>query len=125
MTFTTCSRTCRRCERSRNVRHVAMRNVAVALGTTVIVAGLAAVTAQEIPPDALLNVAPDSWPTYHGDYSGQRHSRITQITPSNVQQLTLAWAFQTGATQQIKGTPTVVNGTVYLTTPDHVWAIDA
>ena len=26
----------------------------------------------------------DSWPTYHGDYSGQRHSPLTQITPDNV-----------------------------------------
>jgi alcohol dehydrogenase (cytochrome c) len=107
------------------VRRVSTLNVVVALVVTLVLAGLAAVTAQDVAPEALLKVAPDSWPTYHGDYSGQRHSRLTQITPANVQQLTLAWAFQTGATQQIKGTPIVVNGTVYLTTPDNVWAIDA
>ena len=50
----------------------------------------------------------DSWPTYHGDYSGQRHSRLTQITPDNVGQLTLAWSFQTGQTQQIKASPILV-----------------
>src|SRR4029453_3360936 len=50
-------------------------------------------------------LAQDSWPTYHGDFSGQRHSKLTQITPDNVRQLTLAWAFQTGQTQQIKSTP--------------------
>ena len=39
--------------------------------------------------------APDSWPLYHGDYSGRRHIPLTQITPQNVGDLTLAWAFQT------------------------------
>src|SRR5882672_7767817 len=69
--------------------------------------------------------AQDSWPTYHGDFSGQRHSRLSQITPANVHQLTLAWAFQTGQTQQIKATPILVNGVIYVTAPDNIWAIDA
>jgi alcohol dehydrogenase (cytochrome c) len=75
-----------------------------------------------------LNTVPaaqDNWPTYHGDFSGQRHSQLTQITPENVRQLTLAWAFQTGQTQQLKATPILVNGIIYITTPDNIWAIDA
>jgi len=67
----------------------------------------------------------DSWPTYHGDYSGQHHSRLTQITAANVAQLALAWAFNTCQTQQIKATPIVVNGVIYISTPDNVWAVDA
>jgi alcohol dehydrogenase (cytochrome c) len=66
-----------------------------------------------------------SWPTYHGDYSGQRHSRLTQITPANVHQITLAWAFSTGQTSRITGTPILSNGILYVTTPDNVWAVDA
>src|ERR1051326_2444608 len=66
----------------------------------------------------------DSWPTYHGDYSGRRHSSLTQITPENVGQLTQLWKFQTGQTQQIKATPILVDGVIYLTTPDNLWAID-
>ncbi|MDQ3212860.1 MAG: acido-empty-quinoprotein group A [Acidobacteriota bacterium] len=73
----------------------------------------------------LLKPPPDSWPTYHGDYSGQRHSRLTQITPENVNQLTLAWAFQTGLPAAIKATPILVNGVMYVTMPDNMWAIDA
>ena len=73
----------------------------------------------------MLKPSADSWPTYHGDYTGQRHSRLTQITPANVHQLTLAWAFQTGQTQQIKATPILVDGVIYITTPDNIWAIDA
>ena len=85
----------------------------------------AALTATEqFNPAMLLKPPIDSWPTYHGDYSGQRHSRLSAITPANVHQLTLAWAFQTNQTQQIKGTPIVVNGTMYVTTPDNVWAVD-
>ena len=28
--------------------------------------------------------APDSWPTYNGDYSGRRYSTLTKITAANV-----------------------------------------
>lgn len=85
----------------------------------------ASAAAQEVDPAMLLKPPVDSWPSYHGDYSGRRHSALTQITPQNVHQLTLAWVFQTGGTQQIKGTPILVNGVIYLTTPDNLWAIDA
>ena len=81
--------------------------------------------AQGLDPALLLDPSRDSWPTYHGDYTGQRHSALTEITPDNVHQITLAWTFQTGQTQQIKGTPLLVNGVIYVTTPDNVWAVDA
>ena len=78
-----------------------------------------------LDPATLLKPPVDSWPTFHGDYSGQRHSTLTQITPENVNQLTLAWAFQTGTPQGIKSTPILVDGIIYLTAPDTIWAIDA
>jgi alcohol dehydrogenase (cytochrome c) len=84
-----------------------------------------AASAKGLDPATLLNPTPDSWPTYHGDYSGRRHSRLTQITPDNVRQLTLAWAFETGQSSQIKATPILVNGVVYIAMPDAAWAIDA
>src|SRR5690242_3952612 len=77
--------------------------------------------------DTVLPLDPprDTWPTYHGDYSGRRHSPLTQITPENVGQMTLAWAFQTGQTAAIKSSPLVVDGILYFTVPDHIWAVDA
>ena len=30
---------------------------------------------------------PSQWLSYHGDYTGQRHSPLTQITPQNVNRL--------------------------------------
>ncbi len=73
----------------------------------------------------LLHPPADSWPTYHGDYSGRRHSSLTQIAPASVRRLTLAWAFETGQSGQIKSTPILVNGVMYLAMPDAAWAIDA
>lgn len=81
--------------------------------------------AQGITPDMLLKPPKDSWPAYHGDYSGKRHSLLTQITPQNVGGLTLAWAFQTGANAQIKALPLMVDGVIYFSTPDNVYAVDA
>jgi alcohol dehydrogenase (cytochrome c) len=78
-----------------------------------------------LDPSALLNPAADSWPTYHGDYSGRHHSRLTQITPANVHQLALAWSFPSGQPGAIKSTPILVNGVLYFTAPDHMWAVDA
>lgn len=74
-----------------------------------LVAGGPAV-AQHVDPAMLLKPPSDAWLTYHGDYSGQRHSALTQITQSNVRQLTLAWVFNTGQTQQVKSTPILVDG---------------
>jgi alcohol dehydrogenase (cytochrome c) len=85
----------------------------------------AAAIAQALDQVSLSKPPADAWPTYHGDYSGQRHSRLVQITPANVGQLTLAWAFQTGQSQQVKSTPILLNGIVYVTTPDNLWALDA
>jgi alcohol dehydrogenase (cytochrome c) len=70
-------------------------------------------------------LAQDSWTSYHGDYSGRRHSALTQINPRNVEGLALAWAFQTNQTGAIKAVPIVKDGIVYITVPDNVWAIDA
>jgi alcohol dehydrogenase (cytochrome c) len=67
----------------------------------------------------------DNWPTYHGDYTGQRHSGLKQITPANVDKLSQVWKFQTGQNQQIKATPILVNGIIYVSTPDNLWAVDA
>jgi acido-empty-quinoprotein group A len=66
----------------------------------------------------------DSWPTYNGDYSGRRHSPLSQINQSNVSQLTVAWIAQMH-TQAIKSTPILQNGILYMTVPDHVFALDA
>ncbi|MGH9404368.1 MAG: acido-empty-quinoprotein group A [Terriglobia bacterium] len=80
--------------------------------------------AQGLPASALLQPATTRWPTYNGDYSGQRYSTLKQINASNVRDLGLAWVFEAG-TQGVKSTPLEVNGILYFTVPDYVWAVDA
>ncbi|PYU53964.1 MAG: acido-empty-quinoprotein group A, partial [Acidobacteria bacterium] len=49
---------------------------------------------QELTPEALVKPGTDSWPTYNGEYSGQRHSPLDQINGSNVASLALAWMYR-------------------------------
>ncbi|MGD2045213.1 MAG: PQQ-dependent dehydrogenase, methanol/ethanol family [Gemmatimonadota bacterium] len=72
---------------------------------------------------------PTRWITYHGDYTGQRHSPLTQITPENVHRLAPVWTFQTGFDTRGRGfetTPLALDGVLYVTgSNNYAWAIDA
>src|ERR1051325_5646005 len=111
-----CWRTCRRCVSANVEANLQVRLLEGGLKTALYKTALGAVmfaataSAQSVDPAALLKPPADSWLTYHGDYSGRHHSALRQITPDNVGQLALSWAFQTGQTQQIKATPIVANG---------------
>jgi len=93
------------------------------------------VHAQVLDPKALtlFDQPSDTWPTYNGDYSGRRFSGLTQIDQSNIDLLKIGWMFRiTGIGPQrgvggasIKSTPLLVNGILYFTIPDHVFAISA
>jgi alcohol dehydrogenase (cytochrome c) len=87
----------------------------------------ASLAAQSLDPAAILHPAADTWPTYNGDYSGQRFSALDQINRTNIGMLTLAWAFQTEqpAPNGMKSSPLLVDGILYFTQPDDVWAVDA
>ncbi len=102
--------------------------------------GAACVAAQSqgLSQADIVKPKPDSWPTYNGDYSGRRYSPLTQIDTKNVHTLSLAWATRFGAGGggggrgggpaagvTIKATPLLVNGILYFSAPNHVWAADA
>ena len=121
-----------------------------------------------LDPAALKQPLAESWPTYSGDYSGQRYSRLTQINRDTVKHLTLNWTMEvtsavpgSGAgggggrgngggrggggnggglrtviggegtgevfvgASAIKASILQVDGILYVTDPDHAWAIDA
>src|SRR5207244_5789528 len=101
-----------------------------------VAAAVASLTAQQpsgpviTGQDLLAGLAnPTRWLQYSGDYSGKRHSPLTQITPQNVAQLKAQWAFQADTIATGRGfesTPLVVNGVIYLTGANgNAWAIDA
>lgn len=70
-----------------------------------------------------------NWLTMHGDYTGQRHSPLTQITPGNVDRLRPVWTFQSPGMPLSRGweaSPLFVDGTLYVTGNNNIaWAIDA
>jgi alcohol dehydrogenase (cytochrome c) len=69
------------------------------------------------------------WLTYSGDYSGQRHSPLKQITPDNVSKLEIQWTFEATGMARGRGfeaTPLLVDGVLFITgTNNWAWAIDA
>ena len=59
--------------------------------------------------------SPTRWLSYSGDYSGRRHSPLTQITPSNVNRIAPQWTWQAEGMPINRGfesTPLVMDGTM-------------
>jgi alcohol dehydrogenase (cytochrome c) len=124
-----------------------LRPIALSLATASLLSGVGLTRAQ------ILNPPPDCWPSYHGDYSGRHFSPLTQINQSNVKNLTLAWVTRLSTSSagaiiggegpepvpggsstptivgngrgDIKATPLIVNGMIYISNPDNAYAIDA
>ena len=117
----------RRCEkRPKGITGFAFHNPLSVVILLLLALGVHAprIAAQALDPSALSKPATDTWPTYNGDYSGRRFSSLDQINATNVSSLTLAWVFHPHAST-IKSTPLEVNGVLYFTVPDNVWAVDA
>ncbi len=67
---------------------------------------------------------PENWLTYSGTYDGWRYSTLKQIDITNVRQLMLKWAFQTG--ERLQATPLVADGIMYVSLPNNgAVALDA
>src|SRR5580658_8033826 len=65
------------------------------------------------------------WPTYNGDPSGNRYSKLTAIDKSNVAQLGAKWIFPVPNARTIENTPLVVEGIMYVSMANECWALDA
>ena len=68
------------------------------------------------------------WGVYGGDSGNTRYSEATQITPSNVAQLKVAYAVQLGSTRSQESTPILVGDTLVVTSsfgPKNVIAVNA
>ena len=75
--------------------------------------------------DLLQKRIADNWVSYNGDYSGARHSSLTQITPGNVGWLAAQWVFHPRTVSPLEATPVVVAGVMFLTSANDAYAIDA
>jgi alcohol dehydrogenase (cytochrome c) len=102
----------------------------------VLSAGMLAVKAQEgkSPVNAITDITDQdllaqpvgaNWTSYNGDYTGRRYSSLREINVENVARLRTSWAFHPGNSQNLEVTPVVVNGIMYVTAANDVFAIDA
>lgn len=65
-----------------------------------------------------------NWPTYSGDLSAQRFSGLKQITSRNVGRLVPQWVFHVPESKRLLATPLVVDGVMYVTHSNEVYALD-
>jgi quinoprotein glucose dehydrogenase len=66
------------------------------------------------------------WPVYGGALEGGHYSPLAQINKTNVQQLQVAWSFDTGETGGLQTSPIVVDGILYGISPTQkIFALDA
>jgi alcohol dehydrogenase (cytochrome c) len=65
------------------------------------------------------------WPAYNRTLAGDRYSPLAQITPANVGQLALRCAFTLPELVSFQTGPLVVGGTMYFTSFEGSYAIDA
>jgi alcohol dehydrogenase (cytochrome c) len=108
-----------------------------------------------LDPAQILKPLAEDWPTYSGDYSARRYSKLTQLNQSNVKNLTLAWltrltggpggggrggrggfgvaptivggegTAESSSDVSIKASILEVGGILYVSSPDNAWAVDA
>src|SRR4029077_13816591 len=53
------------------------------------------------------------WPSYNGDPSGNRYSKLTQVDKNNVSRLAPRWIFPMPGATTIENTPLVADGIMY------------
>jgi alcohol dehydrogenase (cytochrome c) len=66
-----------------------------------------------------------NWPSYNGDYSGQRFSSLDQINPKNVASLRAQWVFHAPNSDSLEVTPVVLDGMMLVTSANDAYALDA
>ena len=72
---------------------------------------------------SILHPKRGDWPTYYGNLSGNRYTTVDQITPANVAKLQTQWVYPIQYSP-LETTPLVVDGVMYVTGPNQVFAID-
>ena len=71
-------------------------------------------------------VEPGAWLTYGRNYEEQRFSPLTDINRDSVKDLGIAWYKDLDTIHPVQGTPLVVDGILYFSTPFNVvYAVDA
>lgn len=73
--------------------------------------------------NAVLNPKPGDWASYNGRLDGNRYSELTTINTQNVAQLRSEWVHPLPYSP-LETTPIVIDGVMYVTGPNQVYALD-
>ncbi len=65
------------------------------------------------------------WPSYNGQFSGNRYTTLDQINKNNVAKLAPKWIFNMLNVARLQTTPIVVGGIMYVTSANECYALDA
>ncbi len=79
----------------------------------------------QVTYDDLRKADPKDWLTYQGNYNAQRHSLLKQVHTGNVADLTPAWIYHIPNANRLESVPLVVDGVMYISQPNEVYALDA
>lgn len=80
----------------------------------------------EAPSAQEIQTMNQDWPSYGGTPEGTHYSSLDQINRGNVQNLAIAWSFDTGEQGGLQSSPLVVDGILFGITPTQkIFALDA
>jgi alcohol dehydrogenase (cytochrome c) len=77
------------------------------------------------PADLLAVPVGSNWVSYNGDYTGGRYSSLRQIGTANVSRLRAQWVFHAANSNLLECTPVVIDGVMFVTAANDVFALDA
>src|SRR6476620_2469606 len=86
---------------------------------------LAAAGTAQVRYEDIVKGPGSNWLTYAGDYQGQRHSALKQITAENVGSLVPKWVYHIPKASGLRTNPIVYDGVMYVTSPNEIRALDA
>jgi alcohol dehydrogenase (cytochrome c) len=87
-------------------------------------AGAGALPAQ-VTYDDLVRADAKNWLHYSGQYHSQRHSLLKQIDTRTVKDVVPKWVYGIPGARRLESVPIVVDGVMYISQPNEVYALDA
>lgn len=103
-------------------------NLLIRSWSTLFSIGLVVIVHADVDAERVANAnsEPENWLTHGRTYAEERESPLTQINKDNINQLGLAWYFDTNTQRGLEGSPLVIEGVIYSTTSwSRVYAHDA
>jgi alcohol dehydrogenase (cytochrome c) len=86
---------------------------------------IAGVLSAQVTYDQLRKAPPDNWLHYNGQYHSQRHSLLDQVNTRNAKKLVAQWIYHIPEARRLESVPIVVDGVMYVSQPNEVYALDA